>query len=149
MSWLSQAEQIVTGLVSGKMTWTEAESEIDQTASKVFSSLPAAAQTAVTTAISDVKQGASNALAIAGSALAPDIAIGTKAVEGALDTLIVAYTGGLAVPLVAGVNDGLDALGGYLTSAIQARLLQQKAALAAAMTPAAAPKPSITLPGGN
>ena len=138
MSWLSEAEQIVSGLAGGKLTWTQASAEIDATASKVFSGLSPAAQTAISAAVTDVKQGASNALAVAGTLLAPDIATGTKIVEGALDTLITAYTGGLAVPLVAGVNDGLDTLAGYLTSAIQARLLQHKAALVPSPAPATA-----------
>lgn len=145
MSLLTKAISIFSGLAGGKLTWSQAQTEIESAGAKVFSSLPTSAQSSVTQAISDVKQGASNALAAADTLLGPAISTGATVVEGALDSLIAAYTGGLAVPLTAGVNDGVTALANGLKSAIDARLLQHQAALAAT-PPAVAPTPA---PGQN
>lgn len=134
MSLLSQ-------LFEGKITFGQAVSEGQQWFSNILSHAPAAVQADVSDALSNFKQAASNAVALADTSLGPILAIGTAAVETAANTALTAATGGIAAPLTPIVDSGIQSVVNALHAEIDAVAAQVRAKLA---TPTPAPTTAQT-----
>ena len=80
---------IIAQLVEGKITWSQAETQIEGWFKGILSSNPAIA-TDVAAAQSDLKQVASDALGLADTALGPIISAGALSVEGAATVALTA-----------------------------------------------------------
>ncbi|HEX4197723.1 MAG TPA: hypothetical protein VHZ26_09790 [Caulobacteraceae bacterium] len=98
--------------------------------------LPSSAVPAFDATVSDIKQGASDALGLVGSGLTGAEPALVAGVETALDNALGVATGGESLPLNPLVNAGITNLASLATSAVSAWLLKQQAALA---SPVAAP----------
>lgn len=132
---------IVSDLFDGKATLTEAgqrlaalgsviSGQIKTDVGQLATVLGPQATASIKTGLADIEQAASAAVTILDADIAPYVASGAKAAEGAIDTVLdAAIPGGAALnPLV---NGGIDALAGALKAAIDARATQWKAQLAA------------------
>lgn len=135
---------IITDALKGKITWPQAAQEIgawfSQVGKRVLSD-PVASQ-AANDLQNVVKQGASNALALADTELGQHLGEATSVVEGAADTLLLKATGGVAAPAVPFMNAGIEQAIGILKSALDAKELEWKAKLQTPAAPAPAPAPA-------
>jgi hypothetical protein len=127
--------QIITGV---KTAWTDVENFIDGEAAKVVAVLPSSAVPGFNATISDLKQGASDALGTANTVITGGEPALVTAIEGALDTWLATATGGATLALNPLINSGLTDGAGLATSAVSAWLLKAQAALAT-NTPAVVP----------
>jgi hypothetical protein len=122
---------IIADAISQKITWPQAAQQIGnwfkQIATRLISD-PIASQ-AINQLQTDVKQGASNALALADGYMAAHYADAVTAVEGAVDGLMIKATGGAALPAVPLVNDGIKKGLDLLRSVIDAKELEWQAKL--------------------
>jgi iron uptake system EfeUOB component EfeO/EfeM len=127
----SAAGSVISKIASGALTvWDDIEGVIDADAAKISKTLPASAQTTLAATVSDVKQGASDAISMlttAGAAVLPTLA---KDGEAVLDQALATYSNGVALPLVPMVNAGIDEIVGMAVAAAQAWGLKAKASLA-------------------
>lgn len=123
---------IIAKIVSGAVTlWTDIVNEIEGDAAKVKAALPASAIPAFDVTVSDLKQGASDALS-AVTAGATSVAPGlVKGLEALADQELAVATNGLAVPLVPLVNTGIDNIAAAGIASLKAWALKAKASLAA------------------
>lgn len=121
---------ILTKLLHGEITFSEAISEAAGWAQGVVASDPVFTQ-AAGDALSAIKQAASDAVTIADSALVPHLAPAADAVEAALETALAGATGGLSVPFNPLIDAGIDRIAGIAKNAADAWALQTKARLAA------------------
>ena len=128
---------ILSQLFSGKITFSQAITEGQQWFDAILAKSPAAVQSDVAQGLSDFKQAASNAVALADTALGPILAVGTTAVEAAANTALTAATGGLAVPLTPIMDSGITQVVNALHAEIDAVAAQVRAKLTG--TPAASP----------
>lgn len=144
MSWLSTEVGIIGAAASGKISWGAAASQTEALGQKIETSLAAFAGPAATAiaanTVSTVKTDVSNAIAVSATLMGPAIGIAAKGAEVLLDGLIVSGLGSVGVGALAPAatlvnNDAIDGFAAYLTSAINARAAQAKAALAAPSTP--------------
>jgi hypothetical protein len=127
----SAAGSVISKIASGALTvWDDIEGVIDADAAKISKTLPASAQTTLAATVSDVKQGASDAISMlttAGAAVLPTLA---KDGEAVLDQALATYSNGVALPLVPMVNAGIDDIVSMAVAAAQAWGLKAKASLA-------------------
>lgn len=86
-------------------------------------------------ALSIVKQGASDAIMIADTALGAHILPAADAVEAALDAALAGATGGVSVPFNPIIDSAIDQMAGVVKKAADAWALQAKAKLAAPPVP--------------
>lgn len=131
---------IISDAVKGKITWAQAAQQIGNWFSQVGQRVindPVVSQ-AVNQLQIDVKQGASNALALADTELGTHLGQATSAVEAAADSLLLAATGGVAAPAVPLVNAGIEQAIRVLKSALDAKELEWKAKLTTPAAPAPA-----------
>jgi hypothetical protein len=119
---------ILSQLLHGQITFSQATSEAEQWASKVVSSDPALSQ-AAQAALSAVKQGASNAIMLADTQLATHAQGIVSGVEGVMDAAVLKATGGLALPAVPLIHAGIETAVSIAKSALDAWALEQKAKL--------------------
>jgi hypothetical protein len=106
-------------------TFDAAEALIETDIAKVEAVLPGVAPV-----VTEIKQAASNAIGVVNQDLVtyePELVTGLETV---LDAALSKYTGGLALPLVQGVNAGVSGISNVATQAVSAWLLSQQAALA-------------------
>lgn len=110
---------------------------------KTLASEPLVVQTAGAV-VSDLKQAASNAVAIADSLAGPIIAGSASAVEATADTAFKAYFGPFAPIASLATHDSVDRIAASLKALIDARAAEFKANMqvASAPVPAAAPPPA-------
>ena len=87
--------------------------------------------------LSDVKQGASNAVAAADGALADHYAELVTGGEALLEGALAKATGGVTVPFNPLISDGIDNIAAMLKAAADAWALKTKSELAAPATKAA------------
>src|SRR5579872_1173358 len=117
---------IIGKIVTGAETlWSNIVGEIEADAAKVKAALPASAIPNFDATVSDLKQGASDALGLASAGLTggePELVAG---IEAALDGALVAGTNGAAVPLVPLVNQGMSNLAALATHTVNAWLLKR------------------------
>lgn len=127
MSLSSIINQIATGAVK---VWDAVEADINTDVAKIEAVLGPTFTTSVQAIGAVVKQGASDLIGTADSALntlAPTV---TKTVEAAADAALTTYTGGLAIALVPATNDAIEGLEGLIVATANAWALKAKAALA-------------------
>jgi lysozyme len=130
MSILSQA-------LSGKITWQQAASQAEAWATSWVAKDPTATALAGTT-LSIVKQGLSDAISAADTALAANKTNIALATDTALEAELAAVTKGLSLPANAFITEGIDGFVNAAVSAAHAWGLQAKSALG---TTVAAPQP--------
>ena len=138
---------ILTQLFKGQITFSQAATQIETWGASIISK-DATLKTAVAAVVSDVKQGASNAVDMADSALGQYIQPAAAATEAALEGALSAITKGASLPFNALITDGIDTIANAVKAEADAWALKTKASLtvpaAAAVpapTPAAAPQP--------
>jgi hypothetical protein len=125
------AGSVISKIASGAMTvWTDIENDIEADYAKVKAALPASAQATLATTVTDVKQGASDAISYLDSAASTVLPALAKTGEAALDQALATNSNGVALPLVPLVNGGIDDIVSMLVSTAQAWGLKAKASLA-------------------
>lgn len=124
---------ILTDLLSGKITFSQASQQAGQWASTLVAHDPAL--TAMAGAVlSDVKQAASNAVDMADTAVGAAIGPAALAVEASLDAALAGITKGASIPFNGFVNDGIDKMAAAIKAEADAWALKAKAAIAAPPT---------------
>lgn len=121
---------ILTELLHGKITFSQAKTEAETWAQQLTAKDPTLAA-AVSETLSVVKQGASDAIMLADSALGAHIVPATEAVEAALNAALAGATGGLSVPFNPIMDAAIENFAGVVKKAADAWALQAKANLAA------------------
>jgi hypothetical protein len=112
----------------------------EQWFSTLLSKAPAGVQAAASQGLSDFKQAASNAVALADTDLGPIMAAGTVVIEGAANTALTAAFGApAAAQLTPGVDAGITAIVNGLHAEIDAVAAQYRASIVGTPRPAAAP----------
>lgn len=127
---------ILTDLFEHKITFSQAAQEAAQWASSLINHDPILSSTA-SAVLADVKQGASNAVDMADTALGVAIVPAAKVVEGALDAALASVTKGASVAFNPFVNDGVDRMAAAIKAEADAWALRVKAQLAAPAQPPA------------
>jgi hypothetical protein len=126
---------ILSDVLNHKITFSQAASEAVAWGEKLIAHDPKLTQ-AVAVVVSDAKQAASNAVALAGSALGQIILPGSVAVEAAANAAIVSAIGPLAAAaLTPAADNAIETIAAALKAEIDAAVLSAKAQLA---TPPAA-----------
>lgn len=120
---------ILTDLIAGKITFSQAETEVEQWAGQIIGS-DSTLTNATASVVTDVKQAASDAITIGDTALAPLITVASTTVATALETALASATKGLSVGFNPLISAGIDTIAGALQAEITTWSLQAKAALA-------------------
>jgi hypothetical protein len=125
-------ENIITQIWAGAVKdFDAAEAWIEGAAAKIKAVLPASATAFLDNIVSDVKQGASDALGSASTQAPATGGFIAKSVEQAADAELATLANGAALPLVPIVNSGIDDIVARGVQAFQAWALKAKAELAA------------------
>jgi hypothetical protein len=128
---------ILTDLLAKKITFSQAAAEVVQWGEKLIAKDPNVTN-AVGVIVSDGKQAASNAVALAGTALGNLIAPAASVVESTTNALIVQAVGPLAASeLTPAADNAIETIASFLKSEIDAAVTAAKAALATPAAPAA------------
>lgn len=138
---------ILSQLFAGKITFNQAVAQGEQWFSTLLTKAPTVVQSDVAQGLSDFKQAASNAVALADTALGPIMAIGTTAVEAAATTaLTTAFGAPAAMALTPGIDAGITAVANGLHAEIDAVAAQFRAAIVSTPTViASTPTPTPTV----
>jgi hypothetical protein len=121
---------ILSELLAKKITFSQAAAEAAQWVEKVFAH-DQVAQAAAATALSDLKQAASNAVDLADKALGALIAPATVAVEAAASEAISKATGPVgSAALTPAAIHAIETIAAALKAEIDAAAIKAKAALA-------------------
>jgi hypothetical protein len=130
---------ILSQLFAGKISFDQAVLEGEQWFSTLLSKAPPAVQVAAAQGLSDFKQAASNAVALADTDLGPILAAGVTGVEAAANTALASAFGAPAAMLLTpGVDAGIGAVAKALHAEIDAVAAQFRAGILAAPASAAA-----------
>lgn len=113
----------------GATIWHTVVTDIEADVAKITGGNPAA-QAAVAALASDVKQGASDALGVAGTMLGAAQPLIVNGAEAAANAALLALTGGKALPALPGVDGWLEGVANAGIDALKAWLLKQKAGMA-------------------
>jgi hypothetical protein len=133
---------ILSQLFAGKISFDQAVALGEQWFSTLLSKAPPGVQAVASQGLSDFKQAASNAVALADTDLGPIMAAGVTVVEGAANTALTAAFGApAATQLTPGVDAGIAAIANGLHAEIDAVAAQFRASIVGAPAPAAAPQP--------
>lgn len=125
---------ILSQLFRGKITWGEAETQINDWAVKTESQVPGL--TAITgTVVADLKQAASDAIATADTLAGPLLATGADAVSAAFTTAATTYLGPFGAVVSPAAHDAINKIRDGLKAALDA----EAASLIASLKPAAVP----------
>lgn len=138
---------ILSQLFEGKITFDQAVLAGGQWFSTLLTKAPTSVQQDVSQGLSDFKQAASNAVALADTALGPILAVGTVAVNTAVNGALTSATGGAATGLTPMVDAGIDSVINAFHAEIDAVAAQFRASLVGSTTvtvpaPAAGALPS-------
>jgi hypothetical protein len=115
-----------------------------QDVAKIEQALGPQATAQIAASLADAKNVAIAGLQLVDQDLQPYVAAGLKMAEGAVDGVVdAAIPGGGGVALNPLINNGLDALGALLKSAIDTQVAARKAQLAAITLPPPAPTAAI------
>lgn len=120
---------ILTDLRAGKITWSEASSEIVQCGEKIIAGDPTLTN-AVGAVVSNIKQAASDAITDADSAFVKFIGPATATLEVGLDAALAGYTKGVSLTFNPLINDTIDKIEAAAVAEANAWALKAKAALA-------------------
>lgn len=124
---------IFSQLFEGKITWSQAESQIEAWATKTEAQIPGLTAT-VGGVMTDLKQAASDAIATADTLAGPLLATGADAVSAAFTTAATAYLGPFGAIASAASHDAIAKIRDGLKAALDA----EAAALIASLKPAPA-----------
>lgn len=138
---------ILTELLEKKITFSQAAQKAAGWAQAIVAHDPTLSGTA-NAVLSDVKQGASNAVDIADSALSASIMPAAKGVESLLENALSAATKGVTVPFNPLISDGIDRIADAIKAEADAWALKAKATLATPQSPSASSN-SISQPAAN
>jgi len=133
---------IISQLAEGKITWSQAETQVAGWFGKIFAASPPAIQADVTAAEADAKQVASDALGLADTALGPIISAGALAVEGAATVALTAAGVGALSPAA---DAAISNIGNALKTEVDLTIAKWRAGLVpATMAPIPNPTPPAT-----
>lgn len=121
---------ILTELLRGKITFTQAAAKAAGWAAGIASHTPALTA-AAGELLSAVKQGASEAIGDADTALVAHLSPIVEAVETALEKALAGITGGLSVPFNPLIDAGIDRLAAITKQAAEVWALEAKGKIAA------------------
>lgn len=121
---------ILSDLLHKRITFRQAADEASGWAQTLAAKDPALTQ-AAGDVLSIIKQGASDAIMLADTALGPHILPAADAVELALEAALAKATGGLSVPFNPIIDSAIDQMAGVVKKAADAWALSAKAKLAA------------------
>lgn len=119
---------ILSDLLNKKITFSQAAAQAAAWASTLIAHDPVLSTTA-SAVLSDVKQGASNAVEMADTALGAIIGPATLATETALEAALAAATKGASVPFNPLISDGIDRIASAVKAEADAWALRTKASL--------------------
>ncbi len=137
---------ILSQLFAGKVSFDQAVAQGERWFSALLGKAPPGVRAVASQGLSDFKQAASNAVALADTDLGPIMAAGVTLVEGAATTALTAAFGTpAAMQLTPGVDAGIAAIVNGLHAEIDAVAAQFRASIIAAPAPAAAPQPAPIL----
>lgn len=126
----AQSMSILSDLMNKKITFSTAAAEAGQWVAQVFTGSDVAKQTGAVV-LSDLKQAASNAVALAGGELAQVIMPSAAAVEAATNQALLSALGPLgAGALSPGIDHAIETVASALKAEIDAAVLAAKAKLA-------------------
>jgi len=137
---------ILSQLFAGKISFDQAVAQGEQWFSTLLSKAPPGVQALASQGLSDFKQAASNAVALADTDLGPIMAAGVTVVEGAASTALTAAFGApAATQLTPGVDAGIAAIANGLHAEIDAVAAQFRASIVGSAAPAvtAHPEPAL------
>lgn len=120
---------ILTDLIEGKITLGQAGAEVVQWGENLISH-DQTLTTATAAVVSDVKQAASVAVAMADTAIGAAILPAAQGVEMALESALATITKGASIPFNGFVSDGIDQMASAIKAEADAWALKAKAALA-------------------
>ena len=120
---------ILTDLLSKKITFSQAVSEVEAWAAKILTGDPSLTS-AVGAVVSGVKQAASDAVSDADQAFASFIGPATQALESDLDAALAGYTHGISLVFSPLINDIIDRIAAAAVAEANTWALKAKAALA-------------------
>ena len=120
---------ILSDLLNKKITFSEAATEAEQWAAKIVAS-DSSLTTAVGTVTADLKQAASNAVALAGTALGALIAPAAATVEAAANELLTKAIGAGATTITPAVDNAITTGANALKAEIDAAETALRAKLA-------------------
>lgn len=121
---------ILNDLLKGKITFQTAASEASTWVSQIVSK-DATMATAMGTVLTDLKQGASNAVALAETDLAGYISSVTSPLETALEGMLAKATGGASLPFNPLITHSIDTISAAVKAEVDAWATKTKASLAA------------------
>ena len=125
---------ILTELLQKKITWAQAADKLGQFAQSIVHH-DATTTTTAAALLSDVKQGASNAVDMADSALSAYILPAAAGVEALLETALASVTKGASIPFNPLISDGIDRIANAIKAEADAWALKTKGTLSAPPTP--------------
>jgi hypothetical protein len=121
---------IISQLLAGKITWTQAVTEIDSWAEGLFAKTSPEFHTAIAAAVTDVKQGASDAISLADTLAGPLITTAAAAAGTAFTVAVNTYLGPAASAAVSpSAVDAIDKIRDGVIAELNTLALQAKAAL--------------------
>lgn len=127
-------QSILSKIVSGAVSlWNEIVTDIDADVAKVKAALPSSSIPGFEATISDIKQGASDALGAVAAGIKATTPAFISGIEALADTELTTQTNGVAVPLVPMTNKGIADIVNTGSAALQAWALKAAANLAPAV----------------
>ena len=136
---------IFSQLIHGKISFSQAATQVEQWFAKEIGSLDPAVSAAANAAVSDLKQAASIAVGLGDTALGGLLGTATGVVEGAVNTAIATALGPAAPQLTPAVDAAISHISDTLKAAIDAEAARLRAGLATpavTMAPVANPAAS-------
>lgn len=119
---------IISQLLRGKITWSEAESQIEDWAKKVVDGNPALTALGGEVMV-DLKQAASDAITTADTLAGPLLATGADVVAGAFNVAAKAYLGPFGAAISPAAHDAIMKIRDGLKAAIDAEAMALQASL--------------------
>ena len=122
---------ILNDLLKGRITFATAASEASTWVSQIVAK-DATLASSMGVVLSDLKQGASNAVALAETDLGSYIGSVTVPLETALETMLSKATNGVSIPFNPLITHAIDTIAGAVKSEVDAWATKTKASLAGA-----------------
>ena len=120
---------ILNDLLKGKISFSTAAAEAGQWVSQVVAK-DATLAGSMGTVLSDLKQGASNAVALAETDLATYVSSVTSPLETALEAMLSKITGGASIPFNPLITHSIDTIAAAVKAEVDAWATKTKANLA-------------------
>ncbi len=131
---------ILNDLLKGRITFATAASEASTWVSQIVAK-DANLSGSMGVVLSDLKQGASNAIALAETDLAAYVSSVTSPLETALEGMLAKITGGASIPFNPLITHSIDTIAAAVKAEVDAWATKTKANLAGAPATTAAPAP--------